>query len=187
MGRLVHFSKLGLLVWISLGLISYANACIGPRPHFRMHYDELIDKSENIYLVSVEPIEQAYFRRNNTDLHKACGEKFCMHEMKVIEVIKGAPAALPAVYNLKRGKVNDFDHHSAEPFWNDWVGRSSGDFEFDCMGAPAHFFKAGETYLFFPDFAADAKAAEVIRSDDDKWLKYVRERVAAADEKASKE
>ncbi|MEM7184282.1 MAG: hypothetical protein AAF518_25510 [Spirochaetota bacterium] len=150
-------------------------ACVAHAAGVDTPYNELIDTSKTILLVKVE-------RKTK--------------KMKIIEVLKG-DAHLKDLYLGIRGEVfgggtgvyspsdisyhyqnesfeNDFNQHKDPTFWKEYEGR--GYFPC-CVCSPFHIFKAGSTYLVFPDIWNNRKAAELIKSPDDKWYTYVKEKV----------
>ncbi len=68
---------------------------------------------------------------------------------------------------------HDYSAHTAETFWENC---NEGLVHFDAIGRPVMHFEPGKTYLVF-EGPAHVKAAELIESEDDAWLHYVRARL----------
>lgn len=115
--------------------------------------------------------------------------RFCDHiaqpkaniaAFEVIEVLKGnAPArfTLPnsILFRIDHTSTpmqvqNHFEDHTHPEFWVQFGGRVSSRAEYFDYTAG---FVEGEIYLLFPDYGTD-KSYELIRSEDDKWLNFVR-------------
>ena len=120
--------------------------------------DELIQKSESIVLAKL--------------LHVENNGSFYFYTLEVIRILKGKNIESISFQGFKNGEnsSNDFDDHTDSEFWTENVGRS--DFPC-CICSPNHMFYEDEIYLVFPDALGAMKSAEVINSDNDKWLKYV--------------
>lgn len=163
-----------------------AQACRAPSlERHTVSLDRLISESENIYLVMAEIRYGEYVSAGNSkfdlQLDHSCddGSGYCEIELDILDVIKGRKLALPSVKNGggASGDDNDFSAHAEKKFWEDGAGRIPLEDTSCGLFAPLNF-AVGETHLFFPDFAYAAKAAEIIKSPDDEWLRYVRGRVA---------
>jgi len=103
----------------------------------------------------------------------------------VVETIKGEEKesvspihwmrnAYYAVRNDTVRPPEDFNSHKSEEFWNMEAERAHFP---NGACTPNFTFEPGSTYLLFLDFPANPYAAELILSDQDAWLEYVRRRV----------
>jgi len=101
------------------------------------------------------------------------------YTLNVIEVIKGVSNKQLTFLNLEVNsrsyRQNDFNNHNDPDFWSKDIGRSKFPC---CICGPAHTFKKGNKYLYFPDSLGAFKSAEIIKSSDDKWYKFVKLRVS---------
>ena len=78
---------------------------------------------------------------------------------------------------MKISRLNDsFNDHTDEEFWNKTVGRSlhtnwpNNHSIYSC-------FNLNEKYLLIGNYDFGIKRFEVVKSVDDQWLKYVKEKV----------
>lgn len=145
-------------------------ACAVPRKGYRFTLDELIDKTDQIVL--------ATFKCN--------GQPDLLCGFHVLEALKGAHDpivtlhagwafyAIPAIREKHPGAQNDFSRHTESGFWSQTSMRSSWKAG-SCY--PALTFTPGRNYLVFIDSPASPYAAELIKSADDEWLRYVRYRL----------
>lgn len=144
-------------------------------------FEELIANSTNIFLVEAQKAEGASYRMSTTNGTQEffCQEngRYCHIKLKIIEVLKGAKIDL-GIHNGDTPVIpdEDFGKHEVEEFWKERTGRMPL-IHTSCGPQAFPAFIPGKQYLYFPDFDYAAKSAEVIKSHDDKWLKYVRERV----------
>ena len=154
-------------------------------PEFSM--DELIDYSSHIFIVEAERGEGILHTYRGGTLEETL-IPVVQYNFRIIEVVKGEEMELTphTVYPRHLGgqrqptyKGSDFNQHSDPDFWKKKIGRSD-ERETSCGLVALHTFKDGHRYLYFPDILWGMKSAELIRSEDDKWFQYVRERVASA-------
>jgi hypothetical protein len=68
---------------------------------------------------------------------------------------------------------HDYSGHTAEAFWDD---PAEGLVHLDDHCRPQMHFEPGKTYLLF-EGPAHVKSSELIESEDDAWLAYVRARL----------
>lgn len=159
---------LSLLFALALALVAAGPtlACSKPAPGTGVHHDDLIWEAETIVVVRLE---------SQTQMERASHIKYTL---QTVETIKGT--GQPSYEFVSRGSRHsgeDFRAHKAREFWKKDLGRSDWPC---CICGPDHSFREGETYLYFPDQLGSMKSAELVRSDSDRWLTYVRARVKAA-------
>ena len=95
--------------------------------------------------------------------------------LSVIENLKGDGENRISRTNVWPHKSqHDFDRHRDPGFWDD---EHSGLVAFDAACRPETAYATGKTYLLF-EGPPHVKMSELIVSDDDAWLAYVRERLA---------
>lgn len=137
-------------------------ACSIPKPGVSAGKESIVDRSNVIVLVEVGDVER----------HK---DGSATYSLKVVKVIKGQAEERYIVQASDSDEFhygNHFNDHKDPLFWEREVGRS----EFQgCV--PDHTFVIGETYLLFPDMYAAMMSAEIIRSENDDWYKFVVARV----------
>jgi len=152
-----------IILFIAVFLGTVALPCSLPKNGAGMEMDELIEKSDVIVLAEVVEIVPEV--ANATHFY-----------LKPTRVLKGEPSKRIEFMNFspKQSSSNDFDGHKKEEFWIQDIGRSKWPC---CICGPDHFFEPGETYLLFPDSFGAMKSAELIKSDDDKWLIYVESKI----------
>ena len=93
---------------------------------------------------------------------------------QIIEKLRGNPQKEIAYTSyFDQYSNNDFKDHTEAEFWKYGIGRKAAD----TSCGPWHSFVEGEIYLLFPNHFNAYKSAEVLKSDDDKWLHYVKERL----------
>lgn len=140
-------------------------ACSVPKPGSGYSLEDLIDQSENIVLV--EMVEQTI------------GDHHITSKLKVVDVLKGELRTdyVFVGYSGKHESATYSDHYDAG-FWFNDIGRSAWPC---CICGPDHTFKKGFQYLYFPDLLGARKSAEIIKSKDDRWLKFVQKRVLNGD------
>ncbi|MDQ8201300.1 hypothetical protein QEH56_24280 [Pelagicoccus enzymogenes] len=137
--------------------------CSEPKRGDGRDKDELIAKAEMIVLAEVVEIDP--------DVPYAT-----LFYLKPTRTLKGKPPERIEFMSVspEYSSSDDFDGHTKEEFWTQDIGRSKWPC---CICGPDHVFEPGETYLLFPDSFGAMKSAELIRSEDDKWLKYVETRI----------
>ncbi len=155
--------------------------------------DELIDRSTRIALVSVdEPsetnpantsapglvIDAETEKRKMTESTAIAGDRanppIRIRTLKVEEDLKGR--GNQTIYRPDMDTASpqhDFDAHRELSFWEDGT---VGLVRLDENCRPQMNFERGKTYLLF-EGPAHVKSAELIESEDDAWLAYVRERL----------
>jgi hypothetical protein len=147
--------KLIVLIYvIFFSLESFA--CIVGSPGLIYTGDELIEKSKNIFLIKI--IDD--------------------FNSEIIEVLKGDKSKYKnfgkRLSNYGMHFSNDFDNHRDIFFWEMNIGRSESH---SCSG-PEHTYIPGEMYLIFQGQYGARKYAEIIRSFDDNWYLYVKNKIA---------
>lgn len=157
-------SEAWLLALLAMFFTLDAHACIARVYGDGYRTEELIDKAETIVLVELS--------------NKELTGNFFKYTLTVIETLKGS--AQPSYeYSSSAGpyggKHSDetFADHSLDKFWEENVGRSP---IFLC--GPIHVFGDGHQYLYFPELYRARKSAEIIRSKEDPWYQFVKERIA---------
>jgi hypothetical protein len=160
--------KQGAVALFAIGSMASVHACLAPHSGFDVDLDDLIAKANTIVVVR---LQSSKARRLGTE-----------YTLKPIEVIKGT--AKPSYVFLSRGSKasdNDFIGHTRKDFWTPSEQKTNGRSPWPCcVCGPDHGFREGRDYLYFPDKLGAVKSAEVIRVPKDRWLEYVRDRVAAA-------
>jgi hypothetical protein len=165
-----HVAK-GFFIAFLCTAVLPALACDGSPPELTKHHRDLVDDTTQIVLA------------------RARIPKFVAGELRPafdsIEVLKGE---VPEHFVLESrdgldvspwgaltfaGEDSDFDGHRHIAFWDQGLTRQWNDT--DCVMRPR--FELGETYLLFIDHP-HWRAYELIRRDDDLWLKAVRSLVA---------
>ena len=150
-----------LVLFFILGLGNVVTfACSAPAPGTFLSHNELIQKTKTILLA--ELIEGTKSRFRVAELLKGNSEK----EFQLIRVRSKQPHV-----------SNDFEGHTLAAFWtngNEGVIRSPYR-----GGAcyPDFTFVVGEKYLIFVESYGNHHSAEIIKSSDDKWYKYIKTRV----------
>jgi hypothetical protein len=148
-----------LLYWC---LAVNAFACTVPKIGSNASMEELVDHSNNILLVELERKESIHQQIKCT--------------LRAIEVIKGSkPEKLEFYGTSKEHEEATYSNHVNPIFWLMDIGRSEWPC---CICGPDHTFEKGFQYLYFPDLLGARKSAEIVRTKDDRWYKYVIERVA---------
>jgi len=157
----------------------------------------MIDEADNIYLAKA--VLKPGIRRIADPAKSGTYKNIYYPEVhfEIIEVIKGDSQLIgrltysafqtPNVDQLNipspddaSDSETDFDRHTAPEFWGENGGRmmlgTSRKY-----GLCHHYFtfKTGETYLLIPEGLEHVKGAEIIRTEDDAWLAYVKARVKA--------
>lgn len=122
---------------------------------------KLIESSNSIYLVELSSIETRDFNSK--------------YSFTVIEKLRGVSNVVEPIYQkefISKHSDLDFNRHQDSVFWDKEVGRSGDIGGANCM--PAHVFKPGFRYLLFRDSIGASMSAEVVNSESDKWLQFVR-------------
>ena len=157
---------------VTLAISGGAYACVAPQPGYGMDRDDLISAAETIVLVRLRSSISAHPQERKLWGH------WTEYTLETVEVIKGkANSSYKFRLYYPRASDNDFAGHTAKEFWEQRIGRSA-DVDGSCY--PAHTFSPGRLYLYFPDKLAAVKSAEVIYTEGDKWLGYVRSKVKMA-------
>ena len=142
-------------------LVFSAYACPVPKPGYGYQLGELINRSARILVVELTHIEKT-------------SEGF-IYSLKPIEVIKGKDSGLVKFYGYSSNHEGaTYSDHNDEAFWFPNIGRSDWPC---CICGPDHTFAKGYQYLIFPDLFGARKSAEIIRTNDDRWYKFVKDRV----------
>lgn len=138
-----------------------ALACSVPKSGFGYSLEELIDNSENIILVEL--------------IDQTTNDHLVESRLKVVEVLKGEPKKEYSFisYSSEHESATYLDHNDAR-FWFNDIGRSAWPC---CICGPDHTFAAGFRYLLFPDLLGARKSAEIIKTVNDRWLKFVKQRL----------
>lgn len=139
-----------------------ALGCAVPKPGAGINLEDLIDKSENIFIVEVLSTDGVARRK--------------MYTLRVLEELKGkASGELKFLSRAKEHIQNDFESHNKPDFWEKDIGRSEWPC---CICGPDHSFEKGFKYLYFPDYLGSKKSAEIINSNNDKWYQFVKKRLS---------
>ena len=148
-----------------------AVACIARAPGIGLGADELIAQANLIVMARVVSIK-------NTPV-------FNLYKFEVIEVLKGEATEQIVHAGIKHipqsgakglGHDYDFENHNEKEFWASDMGRTYDVWGQSLCGRQTYFTE-NQTYLIFPDKFGALKSGEIIRSEDDKWLQYVRDRI----------
>ncbi len=150
------------LVLASFMLCAFeSTTCSKPKAGYGLNVDELIEQSDNIFLVELVNLEKSEYQSTYT--------------LEVVDVIKGAEQTkLTFTGYAEKHTAEHFNNHENEVFWSEASGRSGWPC---CICGPNHTFEQGFIYLYFPDLLGAKKSAEIINNKDDKWLRYVIEKV----------
>jgi len=139
-----------------------AEACSKPKPGAGWGMNALVWDSETIVLARAREVGEG-------------GQSHVDYVMEALEVLKGD---YPAEFTLSGDADiyydNDFNEHSDEVFWQENVGRAPWPC---CICGPRHTYRVGESYLLFPDAFGAMKSAEIIGSQNDRWYRFVKEKV----------
>jgi hypothetical protein len=139
-----------------------ALACSRPKPGAGWGMNALVWDSETIVLARTREAEEG--RQSYVD-----------YVMETVEVLKGEyPAEFTLSGDADVNYDNDFNEHSDEVFWQEDVGRAPWPC---CLCGPRHTYRVGESYLLFPDAFGAMKSAEIIRSQNDYWYRFVKDKV----------
>lgn len=155
-----------LYIAIAVGTVlshTSAYACEVPKPGSFWDKDQLIDQSGIIVVA---------------ELLEVVREKNHIRYLLIpIETLKGSPSATIEFpwYRSQNHADKTFSNHTDKEFWKEGSrGRSPWPC---CFCGPIHTFIKGEKYLLFPDAWGAMESAEIIKSSEDKWYQYVRERI----------
>ena len=142
-------------------------ACFSPPPELYQKPKSLVAKTATIVLAQVTTMIQ-----DNVDEKGWVSYKF-----ETIQVIKGEtdkPIEIRGVNEPEHWDTTFMDHEDPE-FWSRRGGRLGVDG--DCSLAAATF-NVGDRYLLFLGGPDDTKCAERINSEDDRWFRFVIDRVS---------
>lgn len=173
------------LAWFAVFFPISALACAGGSFHLSYPPHKPITNAKTIVLAKA--IEPNLVDLSVTSFHdfETCQMWFCKTAstsspaFQTIEVLKGNA---PDLFRLPIGTMHrssgesggvDFNGHTDELFWIHGAGRAVNDSA--CIISTS--FTAGQTYLIFIDYVS-MKSYELILSEEDQWLQYVRGRVA---------
>ena len=142
-------------------LCSLSYACSVPKPGANYPIEQLIDESKNIQIVELSHSEKVKYG--------------VIHYLKPVKVIKGNMEGLIEFYgHEEKHEPSSYDDHNIAAFWFSDIGRSAWPC---CICGPDHTFAKGFKYLIFPDLMGARKTAEIIRNENDRWYKFVVNRV----------
>ena len=137
-------------------------ACIAPPDHFNRGHASLVKEAKGIV------IAQARAYKNEA---QKC-------ELVVTQVLKGnASEHLPLTCHIAKSGdwVTSFHGHTEQSFWNSATGRRG--VESDCtLQSPT--YQVGKSYVILLGIEPDTKQLEEISGPNDKWLLFIRERLA---------
>jgi hypothetical protein len=159
--------KLFVLTFLNL---SSAWACFAPPESAKLPIEEMVKLNDNIYLAEAVKVSKTA---------KISAPTSNIFTFKVVETLKGKAVSTMKIEALQaKGdrKVDDYNGHKDEAFWNNSTGRLINDPS--CQVLPT--FTKGTRYLIFPLQPYTYKSLEIIKSDDDMFLKKVRELVASS-------
>jgi len=155
--------SVGLLL---LFIASPAYSCFVAPEHLAATADELINRTEEISLATVVRAEVS-------------GDDI-VYTFRTVQSVKGHPQSEFQVTGealLYPMQAENFNNHTDEVFWDSKIGRIT--MHPDCKVHPS--FSVGATYLAFLDQPYHTKSFEIINivrgERQDKWLKYVLDRV----------
>lgn len=158
-------------------LVAPASACVFPKSGWSASYDQTIDMSD-IYVVELAKAEPRFYGEGDNRTRN--GFKNTLHIVEVLKGDKKIGETFEFHTSTLEHSYNHFNSHTDEIFWSD---ESNGRAEWPCcICGPDFSFRDGERYLYFPDALGSVYAAEVVLFEDDKWLQYVRARLAAQNE-----
>jgi hypothetical protein len=156
--------KLINIAFILLAMLLHnsAYACVVPDAGAGWNKDQLIDQSE---VIVVAVLMEVKTERNSK-----------RYRLKPVETLKGSPPEIiefrSSVFQSYSG--NTFSNHNDNEFWKKDIGRSPWPC---CLCGPQHTFIKDEKYLLFPDAFGAFKSGEIIKSSEDKWYQYVRQKI----------
>ncbi len=158
--------------------VSSAWACFAPPESAMIPLEEMVKMNDNIYVAEVVGVGKSA---------KVIGTTTSIFKFKVVETLKGKPVTKIQIeaYQAKGDKsASDFNGHKDQDFWsNNTSGRLINDASCDVQPT----FKKGTRYLIFPHQPYTYKSLEIVKNDDDMFLKKVRELLAAGNTKETKE
>lgn len=138
------------------------NACYAPKKGFGWNKEELITHSELIVIAELKSIVKT------KDGFEYTFNTISTLKGKSVDEIKYSTSTVP------NPSTEHFHNHNQDIFWRDESGRS----EFPCcICGPDHHFEFDNKYLLFPSSFGARKSAELINTEDDSWLKYVKEEI----------
>lgn len=163
-------------LFFALSYLCVIEVCMGiaSDPALVCNADQLIDRSWNIVLARVV---SARVSGGN-----GCGA--VKYEFAVIEALRGNQKENFFIKGRKMHNLDEFSsfaNHTENLFWSGSVGRMT--VEEDTSIVPS--FSVGWTYLVFLDRPYHVKAFEEVSAESDKWLLYVRERIASQKDDAT--
>ena len=137
-------------------------SCSNPKPGYGYAAEELIDNSVNIVLAELMSTKKILWGEESYKY---------IHKLKPIEVIKGKFGGFIEFTSYSNyHEPYNFIDHKEELFWEFDIGRTK--FKGGLCG-PDHTFKKGYKYLIFPEYFGANKSAEIVKSRNDSWYKYV--------------
>ncbi len=159
-------ASLCLLSFLLIGQSPIASACSRASRGYDRDVNTFIALAQTIVLVDAESAQDSHGR----DVVKLRESESLIDTLSVSQQQR--------VYHLPVYRESEFQKHTAEIFWNRPIGRAAKWEAGECY--PSWGFTPGKRYLLFADFdsLSNPKAAELIESDDDQWLKYVRAGIA---------
>jgi hypothetical protein len=145
--------------------------------------DELIEKSENIAIVKLNRIDKEKTVSCSGKKLKCKDIEISINILSPVKILKGsvddeirggeALISVGGEYPMEHYD-NDFNLHNDTKFWEEDIGRSEWHC---CLCGPSHTYVFDEKYLLFEDAQGAFKSSEIIKSEDDKWLIYVNEKI----------
>ncbi|WP_432458894.1 hypothetical protein [Agarivorans sp. QJM3NY_25] len=144
-----------------------AAACVANSSAYPKDLSKLVDSAENIYMVE---LKQA---KSSTEVNS--------YTFQVLKSLKGSvPAELILdVDSSLKGYLNEYQSHNSIDFWVE-SERGSTKVDMDCDIRPN--FKLGYHYLLILKDDKTIKSYEPITTEKDRWLAYVKNRLALKDE-----
>ncbi len=172
MERSVTFMQWILVLLLAAFAWKLAYACQGVREDLSRPHAALVDEAAKILLV--ETADQ----QPTADVPGARSP--VIYSLRILEVLKGDASdtlEVPGDGDLSGIWDTTFSDHFQEEFWKHRTGRMGIRGSCD-MVAPA--FVAGARYLVFFGLRPDTKQFERVNSESDRWLTYVRRKLAGA-------
>jgi hypothetical protein len=151
-----------LVFFVSLNTL----ACPAPPPGYSMNHSTLIKSTETIVLAkTIKVTDKVVVFEVLESIKGESGKEFFWRRSRLPKSVKHIS--------------NDFNRHSEPAFWSSeqLVRRSPISKGGICN--IAFTYELGEVYLVFRESWGNAHSNEIIKSNDDKWLTFVKKTVAS--------
>lgn len=171
-----------ILIALAIGILSTSiEACTVPpisRGLYQNAHEQVVDEANIIVLAKA-----VRFHLNERDLSNESGVFY----FEIVELLKGNPPSEVKVRGIKEENYpstrTTFLNHRKRVFWETKIGRTTLNTTL-CTLEPT--FSVGSTYLLISAETDDSKHYELITSQSDKWLLFVRNRLELIHNKSPK-